>query len=71
MAELVDAAPTGTIASVYAYDVRARRWRRMPNLPTARHGLGLVIARSRAYAVAGGPQPGLHVSTANEFLPLG
>jgi N-acetylneuraminic acid mutarotase len=62
---------TGTIATVYAYDVRTRRWRRLPDLPTPRHGLGLVVARNRVYALAGGPQPGLHVSGANEFLPLG
>jgi N-acetylneuraminic acid mutarotase len=61
-------APQGTIASVYAYDVADRRWLRLPDLPTPRHGLGVVAALGRIYAVGGGPQPGLHVSDANEFL---
>jgi N-acetylneuraminic acid mutarotase len=64
-------APSGTISAVYGYDVLARRWRRLPDLPTPRHGLGLVVAGSRAYALAGGPEPGLHVSGANEYLTLG
>ncbi|MDQ2981679.1 MAG: galactose oxidase, partial [Actinomycetota bacterium] len=60
----------GTSGGVYAYDVRTRRWRRLPNLPTPRHGLGVVALGGRVYVVAGGPTPGLSVSGANEFLPL-
>lgn len=64
-------APGGTIRSVFAYDTRTRRWRRLPNLPTPRHGLGVVAAGGRVYVVAGGKQPGLAgVSGANEFLRL-
>jgi hypothetical protein len=37
---------------------------------TPRHGLGVVAFGSSVYAIAGGPQPGLHVSAANEFLTL-
>jgi hypothetical protein len=62
---------TVTIGSVYAYDTRNRRWRRLPDLPTPRHGLGLVVVSGRAYALAGGPEPGLHVSGANEYLAVG
>lgn len=64
-------APSGTIASVYGYDLRTGRWRRLPDLPTPRHGLGVVAVGSRVYALAGGPQPGLHVSAANEVLHVG
>jgi N-acetylneuraminic acid mutarotase len=63
-------APGGTIKEVYALDLGSGRWRRLPDLPTARHGLGVVYASGRVYVVAGGPTPGLSVSPANEFLPL-
>jgi N-acetylneuraminic acid mutarotase len=62
---------TGTIRTVFAYDVVRRRWRRLPDLPSPRHGLGVVGARGRIYAVAGGLQPGLAgVSGANESLAV-
>jgi hypothetical protein len=61
----------GTIAPVYAYSVDRKRWARLPDMRTPRHGLGVVSYRGRVYAIGGGPQPGLHVSAANEFLPLG
>lgn len=63
--------PTGTIASVYAYDVARARWSRLADLPTARHGLGLAAIGGRVYAVGGGTVPGLSVSTANEALAVG
>jgi non-specific serine/threonine protein kinase len=62
--------PGGTIASVYAYDPAVRRWTRLPNLRTPRHGLAVVGRDNRVYAVAGGPAPGLSVSGANEVLTL-
>jgi hypothetical protein len=37
---------------------------------TPRHGLGGVARQGRIYALEGGPQPGLTVSAANEFLDL-
>jgi hypothetical protein len=37
---------------------------------TPRHGLGVVSFGDTVYAIAGGPEPGLHVSSANEFLTL-
>jgi hypothetical protein len=63
-------APAGTIASVFAFDPAARRWQRLPDLPTPRHGLAVVGIGSRVYAVGGGPRPGLFVSGANESLDL-
>jgi Kelch motif/Galactose oxidase, central domain len=62
--------PSGTIASVYAYDVAARSWERLFDLPQPRHGLGVVAVGGRVYALAGGPRPGLFVSDANESLAV-
>jgi hypothetical protein len=62
--------PRGTIATVFALDVRTNRWRPLPDLLTPRHGLGVVAARGRVYAIAGGTRPGLTVSGTNEFLSL-
>jgi hypothetical protein len=61
-------APTGTLPRVYAFNLRTRTWRRLPDLPTPRHGLGAVTHGGRVYALAGGPRPGLFVSGANEVL---
>jgi N-acetylneuraminic acid mutarotase len=62
---------TGTIRTVFAYNVVSLRWRRLPDLPSPRHGLGVVGANGRIYAIAGGLQPGLTgVSGANESLPV-
>ena len=57
--------PQGTIASVYAY--RLDTTLAPPaDLPTPRHGLGVVGHGGRVYVVAGGPVPGLTVSGAVE-----
>jgi non-specific serine/threonine protein kinase len=63
-------APPGTIRSVYALDTGENHWRRLPDLTTPRHGLGLAAVGKTVYALAGGPEPGLHVSAANEALTL-
>jgi N-acetylneuraminic acid mutarotase len=60
----------GTSTAVYAFDVRSKRWHRLPDLPTPRHGLGVVGFGGRVYVIGGGPTPGLSVSRANEFLQL-
>jgi hypothetical protein len=62
--------PAGTIASVYAYGISVRHWTRLPDMRTPRHGLAVVSFGNTVYAIAGGPEPGLHVSSANEFLTL-
>ena len=61
-------APSGTIRSVYAYEIAERRWRRLADLPSPRHGLGVVALGGRVRVLAGGQQPGLTVSGANESL---
>jgi N-acetylneuraminic acid mutarotase len=62
--------PGGTLRKVYAYNPKNGRWARLADLPRPRHGLGLVGYRGRAYALAGGPQPGLTVSGSNQVLRL-
>jgi hypothetical protein len=62
--------PRGTIATVYAYDPRRDRWSSLPDLPTPRHGLGVVSFGGRVWTIAGGPVPGLTVSGAVESLPV-
>jgi len=63
-------APEGTSAAVYALDVATGTWRSLPDLPTPRHGLGVVAFGRRVLAIGGGPQPGLTVTGANESLAL-
>jgi N-acetylneuraminic acid mutarotase len=63
-------APGGTIASVYAYRPATNRWKRLPDLPTPRHGLAVVGFGKRVHVIGGGPEPGLSVSAANEWLGL-
>jgi N-acetylneuraminic acid mutarotase len=64
-------APSGTLASVFAYDPVAGGWAPLADLPTPRHGLAVVAVGSRVYVIGGGPRPGLFVSNANESLDLG
>jgi N-acetylneuraminic acid mutarotase len=63
-------APTGTIASAFVYAPASRRWERLPDLPTPRHGLAVVAVGRRVFVIGGGPRPGLFVSGANESLNL-
>jgi non-specific serine/threonine protein kinase len=59
-----------TFPQVEAYDVGSGTWRALPASPTPRHGLGVASVGSRLFVLAGGPQPGLHVSDAAEALDL-
>jgi N-acetylneuraminic acid mutarotase len=59
-----------TIAPVELLDVRARRWRRLPDMRTPRHGLGGASLGKRLYAIEGGAEPGFHFSRAIEFLDV-
>ena len=63
--------PQGTSGAAYALDVRTGVWRTLPDLPTPRHGLGVVAFRRAIFAIGGGPEPGLTVTGANEHLTLG
>lgn len=60
--------PGGTIAAVYAYRLAEGRWVRLDDLPTPRHGVGMAALGGRVFVIAGGPQPGLTASAANEAL---
>lgn len=61
--------PTGTIATVECLD--GGRWRLAATMSEPRHGLGVVAGDDgRLHVLAGGPQPGLFVSTAHEVLAL-
>jgi N-acetylneuraminic acid mutarotase len=63
-------ANSGTIRSVYRFDLATKRWRRLADMRTPRHGLAVVGFRGRVYAIAGGPTPGFSFSPANEYLTL-
>jgi non-specific serine/threonine protein kinase len=59
-------APQGTSGAVFARDPDTGSWSRLPDLPTPRHGLGVVAVGQRVSVIGGGPQPGLTVTGANE-----
>ncbi|MBN1530120.1 MAG: hypothetical protein JW895_13745 [Thermoleophilaceae bacterium] len=59
-----------TIAPVELFDVGRRRWRRLPDMRTPRHGLGGAALGRRVYAIEGGPRPGFHFSRAIEYLDV-
>jgi non-specific serine/threonine protein kinase len=63
-------APQGTSGAVFALDLGTGGWRRLPDLPTPRHGLGVVAFGHDVIAVGGGPRPGLTVTGANESLAV-
>ena len=62
---------SATFPEAEALDTASGRWRSLPPLPTPRHGLGVVAVGDTVYVLAGGPQPGLHTSPANEAIDLG
>ena len=62
--------PAGTIGEVEAWDVAARRWFVLPEMPTPRHGLGVIARGSMVWALAGGPEPGYTFSPATEMLTV-
>lgn len=61
--------PAGTFAEVECIDADGAVTT-LPGLGQARHGLGAAVVEGVAYAVLGGPEPGLFVSDATEALPL-
>ena len=60
-----------TFPEAEALDAATGQWRSLPPLLTPRHGLGVVAIANTVYVLAGGPQPGLHTSSANEAIDLG
>jgi hypothetical protein len=60
--------PGGTFAQVEIFDPAANAWGRAPDLPTPRHGLGVVAFQGRLYILAGGPTPGGSASAVVEIL---
>ena len=48
----------GTIREVELYNPATRRWRALPDLPTPRHGLGVVARGRRVFTIEGGDSPG-------------
>ncbi len=64
-----DLAPGGTtIREVELFDPRRKRWRRLPDMRTPRHGLGGAALGGRVFAIQGGVQPGFTFSSAIEAL---
>ena len=59
-----------TIRQVELFDPRRRRWARLPDMRTPRHGLGGVALGRRVLSIEGGPQPGFHFSRSIEFLDV-
>jgi non-specific serine/threonine protein kinase len=60
-----------TFSEVDALRPATGRWQRLPDLPTARHGLGLAAAGPLVWAIEGGPQAGLTTSDTVQRLRLG
>lgn len=61
--------PSGTFDETEIYDPAEDRWAAGPAMPTARHGLGAAATHTgRIAVVGGGPEPGLSVSDAIEFI---
>lgn len=61
---------TGTIPVAELYSPRLRRWTRLPDLPTPRHGLGVAAVGRTVFALEGGPITFASVSNAAEALTL-
>ncbi len=62
------ATTSGVYARVDIYDPRANRWRRGPDLPTARHGIFPLLDHGRVLVAGGGTRAGFGQSTVFEAL---
>jgi len=69
--EAPGSSPAGTIAAAEIYSPRRDRWRSLPDMPTARHGLGVAVSGRRVYAIEGGTVTLLGISNAVESLRVG
>jgi len=63
--------PEGTIPDAEVYLPRRDRWRALPDLPSPRHGLGVVAHRKRVYAIEGGTVTFAGISNLVESLRIG
>jgi hypothetical protein len=61
---------TGTIAATEVFNPKRDRWKRLPDLLNARHGLGVAADRKRVYAIEGGTITFIGVSNFVEMLRL-
>lgn len=59
-----------TIREVELFDPRSRRWRRLPDMRTPRHGLGGAALGNRVFAVEGGPRALFSFSDVIEFIDV-
>ncbi len=62
--------PQGTFKEVEIYDPFKQTWSRGPDLPTARHGVGVVAIAGRIFVMTGGPTPGGSQTAVNEVLEI-
>jgi N-acetylneuraminic acid mutarotase len=56
--------------AAWSYDPGTRRWSRLPNMKTARHGLAAAVDGGRLYTFDGVPCPGFGKMKAAESLSL-
>lgn len=61
----------GVFPHVEAYDIAARRWSRLPDMPSPRHGIGVAAIEETVYVAAGGPRAGGSYSRRLDALLLG
>ena len=59
-----------TYADVECYDEQDGVWRRLPQMPTARHGVGAAGSEKSFYVVGGGDRPGMSATAAFEQLQI-
>jgi hypothetical protein len=62
--------PLGTFKDVDIFDATSGKWGRGPDLPTPRHGLGVVAVGSTVYVMSGGPTPGASQTPVCEALDV-
>jgi len=62
--------PVGTFKEVDIFDSATGKWTRGLDLPTPRHGLGVVAVGSTVYVMSGGPTPGTSQTAVCEALDV-
>lgn len=68
--EDIRAGAGGTFPDVEAWDPASQAWRRLPDLPVGRHGIGVVAVGSSVLVIGGGVEAGLSASDTVEALDL-